>query len=131
VLFLVKATNKKIDTKVSKQGDSITKQVIAVAEFTGQQVTGVTVTSTERIFVNFPRWRKGVENSVIEITKDNKKLAYPNEEWNSWEIGSAVEDQKIYCSIWWLLKTNLYVTSSPLFGAVLTHLACLISMITT
>jgi hypothetical protein len=31
---------------------------------------------------------------VVEITKDNKKLAYPNEEWNSWEIGSAVEDQK-------------------------------------
>jgi hypothetical protein len=43
--------------------------------------------------VNFPRWRKGRKFSD-EITKDNKKLAYPNEEWNSWEIGSAVEDQK-------------------------------------
>jgi hypothetical protein len=72
VVSCKEATNEEIDTKVSKQGDSITKQVIAVAEFTGQQVTGVTVTSTERIFVNFPRWRKGVENSVIEITKDNK-----------------------------------------------------------
>jgi hypothetical protein len=71
VVSCKEATNKKIDTEVSKQGDSITKQVTQVAEFTGQQVTGVTVTSTERIFVNFPRWRK-VENSVIEITKDNK-----------------------------------------------------------
>jgi hypothetical protein len=57
VVSCKEATNKKIDTKVSK-GDSITKQVLQVAEFTGQQVTGVTVTSTERIFVNFPRWRK-------------------------------------------------------------------------
>jgi hypothetical protein len=58
VVSCKEATNEEIDTEVSKQGDSITKQVIQVAEFTGQQVTGVTVTSTERIFVNFPRWRK-------------------------------------------------------------------------
>jgi hypothetical protein len=36
---------------------------------------------------------KGVENSVVEITKDNKKLAYPNEEWNPGKL-VAVEDQK-------------------------------------
>jgi hypothetical protein len=33
VVSCKEATNEKIDTKVSKQGDSITKQVIAVAEF--------------------------------------------------------------------------------------------------
>jgi sugar lactone lactonase YvrE len=116
------ATNKTIDTEVSKQGDSITKQVLPVAEFIGQQVTGVTVTLTERIFVNFPRWRKGVENSVVEITKDNQKLAYPNEEWNSWEIGDAVEDQKfIGVQSVVAFENKLYVldTRSPLFGAVL------------
>jgi hypothetical protein len=72
VVSCKEATNKKIDTEVSKQGDSITKQVLQVAEFTGQQVTGVTVTSTERIFVNFPRWRKGVENSVSKSLKTIK-----------------------------------------------------------
>jgi hypothetical protein len=72
--------------------------------------------------VNFPRWRKGVENSVVEITKDNQKSAYPNEEWNSWEIGSAVEDQKfIGVQSVVAFENKLYVldTRSPLFGAVL------------
>jgi hypothetical protein len=63
VVVSKEATNKKIDTEVSKQGDSITKQVLQVAEFTGQQV----VTDFNRTdFVNFPRWRKGVENSVLK-----------------------------------------------------------------
>jgi hypothetical protein len=58
---------------------------------------------------------------VIEITKDNKKLAYPNEEWNSWKLG-AVEDQKfIGVQSVVAFENKLYVldTSSPLFGAVL------------
>jgi hypothetical protein len=75
------------------------------------------VTSTERIFVNFPRWRKGVENSVVEITKDNQKSAYPNEEWN----GKLVAQLKIkiyWCSICGCFENKLYVldTRSPLFA---------------
>jgi hypothetical protein len=102
-LFLVKRR----PTRKSKQGDSITKQVLQVAEFTGQQVTGVTVTSTERIFVNFPRWRKGVENSVVEITKDNQKSAYPNEEWNSGKLVAQLKIKNLLVfSLWLLLKTN-------------------------
>lgn len=126
-LFIVivsckKETNKKIETEAAKHTDSLTVQVQQVAEFEGQQVTGVTVSTTGRIFVNFPRWRKGVENSVVEITKDNQKLAYPNEEWNSWEIGSAVEDQKfVGVQSVVAFENMLYVldTRSPLFGAVL------------
>jgi hypothetical protein len=59
---------------------------------------------------------------VVEITKDNQKSAYPNEEWNSWEIGSAVEDQKfIGVQSVVAFENKLYVldTRSPLFGAVL------------
>jgi sugar lactone lactonase YvrE len=126
-LFIVivsckKATGNKTETEAAKHTDSLTVQVLSVAEFEGQQVTGVTVSTTGRIFVNFPRWRKGVENSVVEITKDNQKLAYPNEEWNSWEIGSAVEDQKfVGVQSVVAFENMLYVldTRSPLFGAVL------------
>jgi sugar lactone lactonase YvrE len=74
--------------------DSATQQIIPVAEFEGQQITGVTVSDSGRIFVNFPRWRKGVANSVVEITADQNKESYPNEEWNSWEIGQAASDDK-------------------------------------
>jgi sugar lactone lactonase YvrE len=126
-LFIVivsckKATGNKTETEAAKHTDSLTVQVLSVAEFEGQQVTGVTVSTTGRIFVNFPRWRKGVENSVVEITKDNQKLAYPNEEWNSWESGSAVEDQKfVGVQSVVAFENMLYVldTRSPLFGAVL------------
>jgi sugar lactone lactonase YvrE len=112
----------KSDIETTKQIQSSTKEVQQVAEFEGQQVTGVTVSTTGRIFVNFPRWRKGVENSVVEITKDNQKVAYPNKEWNSWEIGSAVEDQKfVGVQSVVAFENMLYVldTRSPLFGAVL------------
>ena len=116
------SVNNKSDIETAKQIKSNTKEVQQVAEFKGQQATGVTVSTTGRIFVNFPRWRKGVENSVVEITKDNQKIAYPNEEWNSWEIGSAVEDQKfVGVQSVVAFENMLYVldTRSPLFGAVL------------
>jgi sugar lactone lactonase YvrE len=116
------STNKKTKTDVSTYGDNIAEKVVQVAEFKGQQVTGVTVSTTGRIFVNFPRWRKGVENSVIEITKNKQKIAYPNEKWNSWEIGDAVQDQKfIGVQSVVAFENMLYVldTRNPLFGTVL------------
>jgi sugar lactone lactonase YvrE len=122
VVSCKEATNKKIETEVSKQADSLTAQVQQVAEFVGQQVTGVTVSTAGRIFVNFPRWRKGVDNSVVEITKNNQQIAFPNKEWNSWEIGNTVEDHKfIGVQSVVAFENMLYVldTRSPLFGAVL------------
>lgn len=53
-----------------------------VAEF-GHQVTGVSVSETGRIFVNFPRWTEDSAVSVAEL-KDGKLTPYPDEEWNAW-----------------------------------------------
>lgn len=58
--------------------------LIPVAEFIGTQVTGVTVTNEGRLFANFPRWRKDVPFSVIEIKPDGIHMPYPNEDWNTW-----------------------------------------------
>jgi sugar lactone lactonase YvrE len=49
-----------------------------------QQVTGVTVSETGRIFVSFPRWSEDVAISVGEIQRDGSIKPYPDEEWNSW-----------------------------------------------
>lgn len=49
-----------------------------------RQVTGVTVSETGRIFVNFPRWSEDVPISVAEIQKDGSLKPYPDEQWNSW-----------------------------------------------
>jgi sugar lactone lactonase YvrE len=53
-----------------------------VASF-DHQVTGVAVSETGRIFVNFPRWSEDAPVSVGEL-KDGKVTPYPDAEWNSY-----------------------------------------------
>jgi sugar lactone lactonase YvrE len=99
----------------------IPAKAIRVADFKGQQVTGVTVTDSGRIFVNFPRWRKGVTNSVIEVVNDKEITGYPNTKWNSWEVGEKIVPNKfIGVQSVIALDNNLYVldTRNPLFTNV-------------
>ena len=48
------------------------------------QVTGVTVSEDNRIFVNFPRWTEDTAVSVAELLADGSVKPYPDEEWNAW-----------------------------------------------
>jgi hypothetical protein len=56
----------------------------------------------------------------FEITKDNQKSAYPNEEWNSWEMVAQLKIKFIGVQSVVAFENKLYVldTRSPLFGAV-------------
>ena len=56
-----------------------------VAATTPKQLTGVTISTTGRIFVNFPRWIDEPTPSVAEVAADGSLVAYPNEEINSWD----------------------------------------------
>jgi sugar lactone lactonase YvrE len=62
---------------------SQSSQLQLVAAFE-HQVTGVTVSRDERIFVNFPRWTEDAPISVAEITRDGRITPYPDDQWNSW-----------------------------------------------
>ena len=53
----------------------------AVAYFNDAMPTGVTVSQTGRIFVNYPKWGDDVEFTVAELI-DGEAFAYPNEEIN-------------------------------------------------
>ena len=53
-----------------------------VATFDGPMPTGVTVSHSGRIFVNFPRWGDDVNFTVAEL-KDGKAVAYPNQDFNT------------------------------------------------
>lgn len=55
-----------------------------VAEFKGIQVTGVTVAADGRMFANFPRWRKNIPFSVVELKENGEHVPYPDKEWNTW-----------------------------------------------
>jgi sugar lactone lactonase YvrE len=48
------------------------------------QVTGVSVSRDNRIFVNFPRWTEDSAVSVAELKADGALLPYPDQEWNAW-----------------------------------------------
>ncbi|MCP9826826.1 gluconolaconase [Synechococcus sp. EJ6-Ellesmere] len=52
-----------------------------VAQIRGAMPTGVAVSSTGRIFINYPRWGDEVEFTVGEIV-NGKPVAYPNKKLN-------------------------------------------------
>ena len=61
------------------------KPITKVAEFPDYQVTGVTVSKTGRIFVNFPRWTNEYKYAVVEVLADGTNKPFPDERWNSWQ----------------------------------------------
>lgn len=76
--------------KIIKPNSQKIQEVINVASFKGQQVTGITVTKKGRMFVNFPRWRDNVRYSVVEVFNDGTFAPFPNEEWNLWNTDKKV-----------------------------------------
>ena len=65
-------------------------RLIEIAHFE-HQVTGVTVSPDNRVFVNFPRWTDEAPTSVAEILADGTVRAYPDEKRNAWRNAKANE----------------------------------------
>lgn len=61
------------------------------------QLTGVTVSKSGRMFVNFPRWSDHYENAVVEVMKDGSVKPYPDEFWNRWNKKPATAGQQFVC----------------------------------
>lgn len=53
-----------------------------VHAFTGPMPTGVTVSDSGRIFVNYPKWGHEVPATVTEL-RDGWALPYPDQQLNS------------------------------------------------
>ena len=58
-----------------------------VASFPTQQVTGVSVSRTGRMFVNLPRWTVDVPVSVGEV-KNGRIKPFPDQSWNAYRNAS-------------------------------------------
>ena len=67
-----------------------TGQLESVAIFSGPMPTGVTVSQTGRIFVNFPRWGDPVAATVAELV-DGQAVPYPNAEVTALNLADAAE----------------------------------------
>ena len=77
-----------------------------VVSFPDQQVTGVAVSKSGRVFVNFPKWSDDHTISVAEIV-DGKPRPFPNMQWNS--DGPAEERFVCVQSVYVDAEDNLWV----------------------
>jgi hypothetical protein len=73
--------------------DAVIGHLETVATFDGPMPTGVTVSRTNRIFVNFPRWGDNLPFTVAELVH-GKAVAYPDAMVNDWP-GRKVADPPI------------------------------------
>jgi sugar lactone lactonase YvrE len=74
--------------------DTVVGHLETVATFNGPMPTGVTVSRTNRIFVNFPRWGDDVPFTVAEVVH-GKAVPYPDASVNDWP-GRTLADPTQY-----------------------------------
>lgn len=51
------------------------------------QLTGVAVSKTGRMFINYPYWTDTYKYALVEVQKDGSVKPYPDASWNSWKMG--------------------------------------------
>ncbi|WP_229398857.1 major royal jelly family protein [Micromonospora okii] len=97
-------------------GDEPVGELEVVHTFTGPMPTGVSVSHTGRIFVNFPKWGDEVPATVVEL-RDGVEVPFPDREWNS---PSGDDDARAFVSVQSIVvdpADRLWVldTGSPMF----------------
>jgi len=61
------------------------------------QLTGITVSKTGRVFVNFPRWSDRYLYAVVEVMPDGSSKPFPDKEWNQWNLKSDTAGDHFVC----------------------------------
>jgi hypothetical protein len=61
------------------------------------QLTGIAVSKTGRLFVNFPRWSPQYWSAVIEVMPDGSTKPFPDEAWNRWDLNPASAATHLIC----------------------------------
>jgi hypothetical protein len=96
------------------------RRLVEVAQ-SDRQWTGVAVSRSGRVFVNFPRWSPNVPVSVGELMKDGSVVPYPNESLNGWKAGEE-SGGKFVCvqSVYVDGEDHLWILdpANPMFSGV-------------
>src|SRR5579884_4436814 len=61
------------------------------------QLTGITVSKSGRLFVNFPRWSDRYRYAVVEAMPDGSSKPFPDEEWNKWDMKPQTAGNHFVC----------------------------------
>ncbi len=73
------------------------KQLTEVYKNNDFQLTGVAVSKSGRMFVNFPRWSDKYDNAVVEVMKDGSTKPFPDKNWNVWDMKPASAGSHFVC----------------------------------
>ena len=77
--------------------DGSGRQLTQVYSNNDFQLTGISVSKANRLFVNFPRWSAEYLNAVVEAMPDGSSKPYPNEDWNRWDLTPKTAGQHFVC----------------------------------
>jgi hypothetical protein len=87
------------------------------------RLAGVTISRTDRIFVNIPRWIDEPAPSVAEVAADGSLIPYPNEVLNAWNKSPGQSARDHFVSVQSVVvddEDSLWILdpASPYFRAV-------------
>jgi len=101
---------------------TLENRIEVVHEFFGSMPTGVTVSQTGRIFVNYPRWGDPVPFTVAEIV-NGREVPYPNAEINKFHWDRAADCFVSVQSVVVDPRDRLWVldTGAPMLGPSVPH----------
>ncbi len=61
------------------------------------QMTGISLSKTGRLFLNFPRWSDRYLNAVVEVLPDGSTKPFPDAEWNQWDLKPEAASTHFVC----------------------------------
>src|SRR3569833_550200 len=60
-------------------------QLVPVFQDGLSQFTGVAISKTGRMFINYPRWQGPHEFDVVEVQSNGIAQPFPDRDWNTWQ----------------------------------------------
>jgi len=98
-----------------------TELILEEVATSDRQWTGIAVSKTGRVFVNYPRWGFTLPFSVGELQEDGTVLPYPDENWNLWGSGDDATRRFVCVQALWVDEEDrLWILdpANPLFMGV-------------
>lgn len=107
-----------------------TGELEIAATFSNAMPTGVAVSNSGRIFINFPKWGDDVVASVVELKDNNMEEPYPNEQMNTYNSSQPKETFLSVQALFADYLDRLWVldTGAPFFDAPNRKAAKLVSI---
>jgi sugar lactone lactonase YvrE len=108
--------------RARSRSEVVLREVFADDNF---QITGVTVSKSGRLFVNYPRWSDLYLNAVVEVLPDGSTRPFPDERWNGWDRKPGTAGNHFVCvqsvvvdddDALWVLDPAAPMLASPVPG---------------